>query len=78
MVRPKMRQKASTTHLKILRQRKDVSTEISSPTHDDPSAVDPNTYSTYMGMSLLIIYCKYGTRESLDLYVGMAHIHGDT
>ena len=45
-VRPKFRQQASTTHLKILRNREGVTTEM--PT-DDPSALDPNTYSTYMG-----------------------------
>lgn len=45
-VRPKFRQQASTTHLKILRNREGVTTDLPA---EDPSKLDPNDYSTYMG-----------------------------
>lgn len=48
-MRPKLRQKASATHLKMLHQRKDVSSSIGEK-QEEPSELklDPNTYSTYM------------------------------
>ena len=46
-MRPKLRQKASTTHLKMLHQRKDVSSSIGDKQEEEAS-LDPNTYSTYM------------------------------
>lgn len=48
-VRPKLRQKASTTHLKILHQRKDVTSEIVTQEDEEEEKLDPNAYSTYMG-----------------------------
>lgn len=50
VVRPKLRQKASSNHLKILKNRKDVSTEISTPKQngEESPSLDPNTYATYM------------------------------
>jgi len=47
-VRPKTRQKASASHLKILGNRSDVSTDINNSEVEDDK-LDPNTYSTYMG-----------------------------
>ena len=47
-IRPKFRQKASSSHLKILGSREGVTSELATPTDDD-SKLDPNTYSTYMG-----------------------------
>lgn len=46
-VRPKLRQKASASHLKMLHQRKDVSSSIGN--NQEEEEIDPNTYSTYMG-----------------------------
>ena len=49
MVRPKMRQKASTSHLKQLRQRKDITSEFAGEgSGSAEDGLDPNTYSTYM------------------------------
>ena len=48
-MRPKLRQKASTTHLKMLHQRKDVSSTIDTTDEDSSKQLDPNSYSTYMG-----------------------------
>lgn len=46
-VRPRMRQKASASHLKMLNQRQDVTSEIMSNDDGSPK-VDPNDYATYM------------------------------
>ena len=49
-IRPKFRQKASSSHLKILGTREGVSSELLTSTDDDSRLqLDPNTYSTYMG-----------------------------
>lgn len=49
-VRPKVRKKASTTHLKMLHNRKDITSEMAVPSEsEEGSGLDPNTYSTYMG-----------------------------
>ena len=55
-MRPKLRQKASTTHLKMLHQRKDVSSSISNNTGEgeEDLKLDPNSYSTYMGEFLVM------------------------
>ena len=47
-VRPKARQKASASHLKILSNRTDVSSDISRQDEEEEK-LDSNTYSTYMG-----------------------------
>lgn len=55
-VRPKARQKASVSHLKMLGQRSDVSSEIITPKEaGSATGLDPNTYSTYMGKRV----CNY-------------------
>ena len=49
-VRPKMRQKPSTDHLKQLMDRNDITSDISPNLNSKGnSKVDPNAYSTYMG-----------------------------
>ena len=49
-VRPKMRQKPSQGHLRLLMERNDVTSDISPDINSKGSSkVDPNTYSTYMG-----------------------------
>jgi hypothetical protein len=53
-VRPKFRQKASSAHLRLLRDREDVTTEMLTPSSDN-SGLDPNVYSTYMGNDMLVL-----------------------
>ena len=61
-VRPKLRQKASSSHLKMLQDRADITSEIASPSGSDVlSGLDPNTYSTYMG--------KYPYTMGMGVYV---------
>lgn len=49
-VRPKMRQKPSQGHLRLLMERNDVTSDISPDVNSKrASKLDPNTYSTYMG-----------------------------
>ena len=48
-VRPKLRQKASSSHLRMLQDRKDITSEIVTPSSSEKQlGLDPNTYSTYM------------------------------
>lgn len=54
-VRPKARQKASASHLKILNNRTGVSSDINQQDEEE-GKLDPNTYSTYMGEWLIVLY----------------------
>ena len=52
-VRPKLRQKASSAHLRLLRDREDVTTEMLTPSSDN-SGLDSNSFSTYMGNGICL------------------------
>ena len=52
-VRPKLRQKASSAHLRLLRDREDVTTEMLTPSSDN-SGLDSNSFSTYMSNGICL------------------------
>ena len=59
-VRPKMRQKPSQGHLRLLMERNDVTSDLSPDINSKGSSkVDPNTYSTYMGEHYLEYSVEY-------------------
>jgi hypothetical protein len=64
-VRPKFRQKASSAHLRLLRDREDVTTEMLTPSSDN-SGLDPNVYSTYMAKKNLAPSAVAGLSIKLD------------
>ena len=56
-MRPKMRQKPSQGHLRLLMERNDVTSDISPDLNClRKSRIDPNSYSTYMGEHYLELY----------------------
>ena len=48
-VRPRERQKPSSSHLQLLSKRSDISSDMDTPTSGATPKADPNAYSTYMG-----------------------------
>jgi hypothetical protein len=64
-VRPKLRQKASSAHLRLLRDREDVTTEMLTPSSDN-SGLDSNSFSTYMAKKNLAPSAVAGLSIKLD------------
>ena len=54
-VRPRERQKPSSSHLQLLSKRSDISSDMDTPTSGATPKADPNAYSTYMGQCTCIL-----------------------